>query len=656
MKYASVIVDISLQKLDKTFDYEVPAELDERIKVGVKVTVPFGSRQITGYVLKVREETAFEKEKIKSIISVVEGPLRIDPSLIELAIFMRDRYGCTLNQALKTVMPSKKTVAKKKTRVEHATVEEGEPTEHFALNSEQQAAVSGILSDLSKPALLHGITGSGKTQVYMALIDEMISRGKQVILLIPEISLTLQNIRIFHSRYADRVGVINSRLSAGEKYAVQSAAAKGELDLVIGPRSAVFVSFKNLGLIIVDEEHENAYFSETTPRYNTVEVAEMRALLAGAGLVLGSATPLLDDYKKALEGRYRLFLLKERAVENSKLPKVHIVDLREELKSGNRSIFSRELAAGILDRLEKKEQVMLFLNRRGFAGFVSCRSCGHVVKCPHCDVSLTSHAGGRLICHYCGYEQKAPTVCPKCGSKYIAAFGIGTQKIESLTKQLFPEARVLRMDADTTSGKAGHSRIIESFSKGKADILIGTQMIVKGHDFPNVTLVGVIAADLSLYSNDFRASERTFQLLTQAAGRAGRGDKEGLVIIQTYNPDNSTIRFAAAQDYEGFYADEIEYRKLLDYPPAGAMLSVLLTNPSEEEVYSETEYLIGMISKKYADSDLHLIGPSDTGIKKIQDKYRRMFFVKFPDRELLKSIQNDIIKEPITSSVQIDIL
>lgn len=655
MKYAGVIVDISLQKLDRVFDYAVPEALQPETASGVRVRVPFGGRELTGYVLEVSDTTKLPASKIKSIISIEEKSVPIDSELIELAVFMKNRYGCTLNQALKTVLPSKRKITKRTTRVAQTPVTSAAAPDP-QLTENQKEISRRILSRFPRTALIHGITGSGKTRIYMELIDKIIAEKKQAILLIPEISLTLQNLNIFYSKYGERVGIINSRQSAGEKYDIVEKAAHGEIDLIIGPRSAVFAPFPSLGLIIVDEEHESAYFSETIPRYKTVEVAEKRAQIAGAGLVLGSATPLMEDYKKALSGKYDLYTLKERAVSGSRLPAVHIVDLREELRVGNKTVFSRELAAAIRDRLDKKEQTMLFLNRRGYAGFVSCRACGYVIKCRHCDVSLKAHYGGRLVCHYCGYEEKMPQVCPSCGQKKIGAFGLGTEQVESMVGQYFPDARVLRMDTDTTSGKAGHSRIIDSFAKGKADILIGTQMIVKGHDFPGVTLVGVIAADLSLYSNDFRASERTFQLLTQAAGRAGRGDKEGLVIIQTYNPDNPTILMASKQDYESFYADEIKYRSLLDYPPAGAMLSVLLTNESESEVWSETDYVLEMIRKRYSGRELKIIGPSDAGIKKIQDRYRRVFFIKYPDEELLKEIQNVIIKEPLSSLIQADVL
>ena len=393
------------------------------------------------------------------------------------------------------------------------------------LNEEQRYIADCIIKDYNEgyryTYLIHGVTGSGKTEVYMEIISQVIARGRQVIVLIPEIALTYQTVNRFYDRFGDRVSILNSRMSDGERYDQSLRAKNGEIDIIIGPRSALFTPFKNLGLIIIDEEHEGSYKSEITPKYHATMVARKRAELNNAFVILGSATPSLESYQKGISGEYKLFSLTKRAKEAA-LPKIWIVDLREELKEKNRSIFSRKLKELIMDRLEKKEQIMLFINRRGFSGFVSCRSCGHVMKCNHCDISLTYHIQGKLLCHYCGYEEAMPKICPACGSKYIASFGTGTQKVEEMVRREFPEARVLRMDTDTTKNKGGHQKILEAFAEHKADILVGTQMIVKGHDFPLVSLVGIIAADLSLYAGDFRAAERTFQLLSQAAGRAGR--------------------------------------------------------------------------------------------------------------------------------------
>ena len=404
-----------------------------------------------------------------------------------------------------------------------------------ALNAEQLAAVNGILQEFRspqrRPAVLFGITGSGKTEVYMELIRRTMDAGRQAILLIPEISLTYQNLSRFTRVFGDRVGIVHSKLSAGEKYECFERARKGEISVMIGPRSALFAPFPALGMIIVDEEHEGAYISDSAPRYNAVEAAVKRGELAGAGVVLGSATPSVHTFNTAMDRKYAIFLLKHRAAAGSSLPHVDIIDMREELKEGNKGMFSRKLEDGIRERLEKKEQIMLFLNRRGYSGSISCRSCGKVIKCPHCDVSMTSHKGNILKCHYCGYTVGMPDRCPSCGSPYIAGFGAGTQKVESLVKKKFPEARIIRMDMDTTSRKNAHEKLLKAFGEGKADILIGTQMIVKGHDFPRVTLMGILAADLSLNVSSYTAAERTFQLLTQAAGRAGRAGAAGGGVI-----------------------------------------------------------------------------------------------------------------------------
>ena len=367
----------------------------------------------------------------------------------------------------------------------------------------------------------------------MEMIARVICDGKQAIVLIPEIALTYQTVMRFYKRFGSRISILNSRMSNGERYDQMMRAKDGAIDVMIGPRSALFTPFPNLGLIVIDEEHEPTYKSEQIPRYHARETAIARAELEGASVVLGSATPSLEAFYGAGQGKYELLTLKQRSQKQA-LPTVHTVDLREELKAGNHSIISRKLQEMMKERLDKKQQVMLFINRRGYAGFIACRSCGHVMKCPHCDVSLSSHKGYKLICHYCGYEESAKDRCPKCGSKHIGGFRAGTQQIEELIRREFPEARVLRMDMDTTKEKDGHEKILETFASEEADILIGTQMIVKGHDFANVTLVGILAADLSLFAGDYQSSERTFQLLTQAAGRAGRGDRPGEVIIQTY--------------------------------------------------------------------------------------------------------------------------
>ncbi|MFQ9934685.1 MAG: primosomal protein N', partial [Lachnospiraceae bacterium] len=414
------------------------------------------------------------------------------------------------------------------------------------------------------------------------------------------------------------------------------------------PRSAIFTPFTNLGLIIIDEEHEGTYKSENVPKYHAREVAVYRAMENQGKVVLGSATPSVDSYYRAKKGEYALYEMTERA-KAAKLPKVYVEDLREELKRGNKTMFSDRLNELIKDRLKRREQIMLFINRRGYAGFVSCRSCGYVMKCPHCDVGLTLHNNDTLVCHYCNYTVSTPKVCPECGSKYIAAFGTGTQKVEEAVKKMYPEARVLRMDMDTTMAKDGHEKILSSFADGEADILVGTQMIVKGHDFSNVTLVGVIAADMSLYASDYRAAERTFQLLTQAAGRAGRGEREGEVVIQTYNPDNFAIEAAAKQDYKEFYEREILYRKLMEYPPCYSMTALLITSKDEKllqkgsnMIKASTEEYLG--ANRERTDDIRLIGPAKANISRINDVYRMVYYIKSEEYGKLVEIKNHLEK------------
>lgn len=520
------------------------------------------------------------------------------------------------------------------------------------LSAKQQEIVDQIAGDfrqgIRQTYLLHGVTGSGKTEVYMELIEQIISEGKQAIVLIPEIALTYQTLVRFYQRFGEKVSVMNSRLSAGERSDQYERAARGDIDIMIGPRSALFTPFERLGLVIIDEEHEGSYKSESMPKYHAREVAGELCRMKDASLLLGSATPSLESYYRAKNGEIKLFELKER-LAGGELPQVYVEDLRKELKSGNRSIFSRRLHALIEDRLQKGEQAMLFINRRGYAGFVSCRACGHVMKCPHCDVSLSEHTDryrktSRLVCHYCGYEIPGVSNCPKCGSKYILGFRAGTQQIEELLHKEFPEARVLRMDADTTKSKDSYEQILSQFANEEADILVGTQMIVKGHDFAKVTLVGVLAADMSLHAGDYRAGERTFQLLTQAAGRAGRSTLPGEVVIQTYQPEHYTIIHAANQDYEGFFEEEIAYRDLMLYPPAAHMMAVLVLSKEELSGMEQIREMADRAKNIFADKRPAIIGPSEASIARINDIYRYIFYIKHRDYQVLVEIKDDLEK------------
>ena len=512
-------------------------------------------------------------------------------------------------------------------------------------------------------SLIHGVTGSGKTEVYITIIKEICARGRQAIMLIPEISLSFQTLMRFYSHFGDRVSVVNSSQSDAERADQWERARRGEIDVIIGPRSALFTPFARPGVIVIDEEHERSYKNESMPKYQTRDVAEEIARMHGAVLVLGSATPSLESYWRAQQGEIRLFRLQDRLTGGT-LPAVETVDMRTELQEGNKSILSRSLYAKLEDRLRKGQQSMLFINRRGFAGFVSCRNCGYVAKCPHCDVSLSLHGNGRLVCHYCGYERASFRVCPECGSRYVVAMRAGTEKIEEYLQEVFPDARILRMDADTTRRKGSYEKILSAFSSEEADILLGTQMIVKGHDFPSVTLVGILMADLSLYGDDYRSAERTFQLLTQAAGRAGRGTEAGNVVIQTYRPEHYAIRHAAKQDYEGFYAEEIAYRKLLRYPPAAHMMAVQIQSEEEENALRAANAIRMQLVKTQPDRALpgqkgetgqmrqirqdgtriQVIGPATGSMKKLRDLFRFVLYIKAEKYDTLISCKDFIEK------------
>lgn len=726
-KYAGVIVDISLEKLDRVFDYKIPAHLDGILHPGMQVWIPFGNgnRRIKGFVVSLSDTCSYEECKVKELLGVCEGAIPVEGQLIELAAWMRERYGCTMNQAMKTVLPVKNRVkeqtkvlvslnidktaaeeyaqknkrAKARIRVLQTLLEKGtlekeklleeastngttlkelqeaglislqsetiyrlpkiarEDKKEIILNGNQQTILDIFRRDFTEGRcenyLLHGVTGSGKTEVYMGMLENVLNSGKQAIVLIPEIALTFQTVMRFYGRFGDKVSVIHSKMSAGERYDQMERAKRGEISIMIGPRSAVFTPFSNLGMIIIDEEHEGSYKSETNPKYHAREVAKKRCEMSQASLVLGSATPSIESYFRASCGEYKLLRLPNR-INDLNLATVQVVDLRQELKEGNRSVISRTLKKQMQEALDKKQQIMLFLNRRGHTGFISCRSCGHVLKCPHCDVSLTLHKDGKMRCHYCGYEQRTMKNCPECGSPYIGGFRAGTQAIEEVVRKEFPDARILRMDMDTTRKKGSYEAILESFSKKEADILIGTQMIVKGHDFPAVTLVGVLLADLSLHASDYMAAERTFQLLTQAVGRAGRGNLPGNAVIQTYQPEHYAVQRAAAQDYEGFYDLEIAYRDLMSYPPMSGMLAMLLQSAEEELLEAESEKIKTMI----LEMDIPLLrvtGPTPAVISKISDIYRRVIYLKHEDakelyrvREMIdEAVKNETISKEI---------
>ncbi len=714
MKFANVIVDISAKELDRGFQYIVPPALEAVLKVGDRVTIPFGKTTRKGYIIEFSNEPEIELDRLKEITGLVDRNVSTDSRFVQLAHWMKQRYGSTMNQALKTVIPIRKSVERRVNKTVHLLISKSEAlklakeceeknrlaafrvlmalcdkndvdlqalckacntssstvtrledkglleiysTEAFrnefnhgnmlpkdvVLNEEQKEVSDAIIDEINcgdnTTCLIKGVTGSGKTEVYMEIIDYVLQSGKDVIVLIPEIALTYQTVMRFYSRFGKIVSTINSRLSEGEKFDRFELARQGKVKIMIGPRTALFTPFSNLGLIIIDEEHEGAYKSDITPKYHAIEVARELALMCDAKVILGSASPSLESYYNAKNGIYNLYSLNNRAGGGS-IPNTTIVDLRAELKNGNRSVFSNRLYELMEDRLNKKEQIILFLNRRGYQGFINCRSCGEVLNCPHCAVSLTVHNNNRLVCHYCGYEQPMTKNCPKCGSPHIGAFKAGTQRIEEEVKKNFSNARVLRMDMDTTKGKFGHEKILREFSEGRADILIGTQMIVKGHDIPKVTLVGVLLADTSLHTSDFTAAENTFDLLLQASGRAGRGEKMGEVVIQTYDPEHYAIKAAAANDYESFYNEEINYRDLMNYPPVTGMLSVTIS--SENEALAIDASL--RVKELTKNCDSVVIGPSNAAIYKLKDVFYRKLYYKNNQNKKLTQIRDMIEK------------
>lgn len=735
--FANIIVDITHEKLDKIFQYRVPSRLEGELCTGMEVTVPFGrgNRRIKGYVIGFSETCDYDLSKVKEIEDISRKGVAIEGRLVALAAWMKENYGGTMIQALKTVLPIKQKEqekVKKRIRLLVSEVEgkeklsyyleknqrararllaallddavldyelvnkklnitlsvvraleeqgilaleservfrnpvhqdmygngrDGQPQngnpgnghkkEPIQFTDEQRAAVETFWQDYKEGRygtyLLHGVTGSGKTEVYIEMIRRVVEEGRQAIVLIPEIALTFQTVMRFYRCFGERVSIMHSRLSAGERYDQMMRAKEGEIDVMIGPRSALFTPFPDLGLVVIDEEHENTYKSEQVPRYHARETAVARANMECASVVLGSATPSLEAMYRAKRGEYRLLELRQRSMRQE-MAKVHVVDLREELKNGNRSILSDKLAGLMEERLQKKEQIMLFLNRRGYAGFVSCRECGHVIKCPHCDVSLSSHMGGKLVCHYCGHEKIRPMVCPECKSRHVGEFRAGTQQIEEIVKTRFPTAKVLRMDMDTTREKDGHEKILAAFANEEADILVGTQMIVKGHDFPNVTLVGILAADMSLYGNDYRSGERTFALLTQAAGRAGRGQKAGEAVIQTYSPEHYAIQTAARQDYAAFYEEEIRYRELMGYPPVENLLAVLVSCEDEALLEKGCHYLKEYAVNACKGVKIDIIGPASPGIGKINDVFRKVLYLKSEKYDTLVVVKNRLEK------------
>jgi primosomal protein N' (replication factor Y) len=522
-----------------------------------------------------------------------------------------------------------------------------EKTKRLLLNNEQQQAILPLIQSINENVhdvfLMYGVTGSGKTEVYLQSIEEVLNNGKEAIVLVPEISLTPQMVHRFKGRFGSKVAVLHSGLSTGEKYDEWRKIQRKEVQLVVGARSAIFAPFENLGMIIIDEEHESSYKQEENPRYHARDVAIYRAKLHKCPVVLGSATPTLESFARSKKDVYKLLTLKERVNKRS-MPRVDIIDMREELRSGNRSMFSTSLIEKLTERLEKGEQSVLFLNRRGYSSFVMCRDCGFVIQCPHCDISLTYHRHGQqLKCHYCGHEEQMPNVCPECQSEHIRFFGTGTQKVEEELVKVLPHSRIIRMDVDTTGRKGAHEKLLTRFGNKEADILLGTQMIAKGLDFPDVTLVGVLTADTMLHLPDFRASEKTFQLLTQVSGRAGRHELPGEVIIQTYTPEHYSIQLASQYDYDSFYNHEMNLRKNHAYPPYYYLALLTVSHPEITKVVSVTEKIVQFL-RRNVENETKILGPVASPIPRIKDRYRYQCMVKYKREKNLHETLRKIIE------------
>ena len=714
---AKVLVELSNKNIDRTFDYIVPESLVSKIKIGIRVTVPFAHQTLEGFVLETSDSSDTDYE-LKEIIDIVDTDIILNEELLSLGKYISDITLSTLISAYQAMLPkalkakngviiSKKMesylilgdisisklndkqmeiinkikesgkILKKdanlisassvKTLLKKGVIQEIEE-EVYRLNHEsnikekypltplQQQAVDTVLGKKNTDTtfLIHGVTGSGKTEVYMEIIERLLTEGKESIVLVPEISLTEQIVTRFKNRFTDSIAILHSRLSEGEKYDEWRRIARGEVKIVIGARSAIFAPLKNIGVIIIDEEHTDSYKQDScNPKYHALDVAKWRGKYHHCPVVLGSATPTLETYARAKKGVYELIELKER-VNHKKLPTIEIVDMNQEIKKKSGS-FSKQLIQNMEEAFSKNEQVLLLLNRRGYSSFVSCKNCGYTEKCPNCDITLTYHkSSNTLRCHYCGYGTKLNKVCPECGEEAISTLGTGTEKIEEELNKLFPDKKVIRMDFDTTSKKGSHEKIIKSFSSGEYDILLGTQMIAKGLDFPNVTLVGVINADTSLNIPDFRSSETTFQLLCQVAGRSGRGEKNGKVVIQTFNPDHYAIRYAKCHDYVGFFTEEMSIRRKLGYTPYYYLTVIKILSKSYDEARDTSNKVAEYLKKNLTSTTL--LGPSIANVFRINNVYRFQIVLKYKKEDNLYSTLNNLIEHYKTNSkVKIDI-
>lgn len=638
MKYANLVIDNKSDQTDQLYTYGVKDDA----KIGSKVYVPFArSRNLReAYVVETDEHSGDGLGKRLRYIEKVDDDVSLSEEMIRTALWMKKRYICRLIDAVNCFTPVGEK-ARRGQRKNPFAEEKGEPSSVKELTL-QQAQILQRIGEAAKAKkhmrfLLHGVTGSGKTEIYIRAAQQVLEQGRNVIVLVPEIALTGQIIDRFIGRFGSgKVAVLHSKLSLGERYDQWKKVrdgCDGDGQIVIGARSAVFAPLENIGLIVIDEEHETTYKSDHTPKYDTIEVALKRVQDKDNNgiLLLGSATPSVVSYQRAQEGIYELLELTER-YNKVVLPEISIVDMREELKRGNRSIISSELCSKMKDTLEAGRQVILFLNRRGYSTFVSCRECGYVARCPGCGLSLTYHkAGGQAVCHYCGYHEPAPNKCPECGSKYIRYFGSGTEKLEEAVSDLFPEYAAERLDLDTVKRKGELTRKLKAFRSGKTQILIGTQIIAKGLDFRNVGLSGIVSADVSLNIPDFRSPERTFQLITQAAGRAGRGDSQGHVVIQTYSPEHYAVAFASQHDYKGFFETEKQLRAYMGYPPYSDLFQIVLTAKREDAAKDGAESWYERIRGRMAREDQEMVFPPQQAyLGKIKDIYRYSMLIKCP--------------------------
>ncbi len=702
--YGEVLVEYGVKSLDRTFTYIIPSNLKDKIKVGMKVIVPFGSLKINGFLINIKDKS--EVTNLKEIISIDET-LVLNDELLKLGHFIKEKTLCTLITAYNTMFPSSlkiKTISsnyniydtflimrnklkakeflKNRQRafkkcellkrllknekinkneynpsvinelIENNIIEEKKVSKYrinknkkedkkVILTKEQEVVIKNVEFNKSMTHLLYGVTGSGKTEVYMNLIEKVIKGGKNAIMLVPEISLTTQIVNRFYKRFGKNVAIFHSGLSTGERHDEYKKIYNEDVKIVVGTRSAIFTPMKNIGIIIIDEENSMSYKQDSTPRYNAIDVAIERSKYHKAPLVLGSATPTLEAFARGLKGNYKLLTMEKRAT-NAPLPKIHIIDMKNEAKNRN-MIVSDALNKLIIDRLEKKEQIMLFLNKRGFDRIINCRSCGFTFTCKNCEISLIYHkSSNNLRCHYCGFTLFKPIICPKCKEDGLTFYGLGTEKLEEFIKKTYPKARVIRMDADTTTRKDSYEKIIKKIEKEKVDIIIGTQMISKGLDFPRVTLVGVINADESLNIPDFRSGENTFSLLSQVSGRSGRSNIPGEVIIQTFNPDNETISFVKENNYKKLFNYEMQIRKMLKYPPYFYLTSILVTSKDYEKASKEVNKV-----KNYLNNNVRetiILGPTTASLFKINNIYRFQIILKYKNfnnvKDSLKYIDN----------------